>query len=676
MRGAFWTRLGVAACGLAVTAAVAAAGAVVPVVKADLVVTGGRIYTAADGGLAEALAVSAGRILYVGTEVGARDFVGPQTRVEALHGAFVVPGLVDAHLHPIDTVDLQVCDLDSKVVSLRQLSAFVKICLRKYPVAPGKRLLVHQWNYTTGNQPDPDYPTLRVALDKASTTRQLQLLGNDAHHGAFNSLALASARNAKGAIVGISRDTLRSDFAAYATLIGVDATGVPNGAVNEDARYTINPRSMMLQELELVLKAPSAITRRMNSIGITAMTDAMADPAGYAVWDSLQKSGQLTVRTTLAQFYDPAQFHRADGAVDYDEMVRRAEVVRAKYQGNPLIRADMVKIFADGVLEGNPFAVPPTLPNGAVLAPLLQPMFATDKDGHATVTGYVDTGSELCASVRSDSARYAQDAEVVAFSKAHGFHPAQCAVSNGQLQHERNVILEFARRFHLAGFNLHIHVIGDRAVRTAVDAIEAARAADGVSSTRDGLAHVQLAHPDDIARIGRDHLYIAYTYAWANVDVDYDMTVLPFLQKVSGNGYEQLHPQGGYYESNSYPVRATRDAGAILAAGSDAPVETRDPRPFVNMSVALTRHHPGQPAMNAEQTIGINDVLRAYTINGARWQGIDREAGSLEVGKSADFVVLDRDLLRLAESGHADDIAGTRVRSTRFMGKRVYKAAH
>lgn len=650
-------------------AAVAAAPA-----EAELVVTGGRIYTAAEGGLAEALAVSGGRIVYVGSAAGARGFVGPKTRVEQLHGAFVVPGLVDAHLHPIDTVDLKVCDLDSRVVSLRQLSAFVSGCLRRFPLAAGKRLLVHQWNYTTGNQPDADYPTLLVALDKASTTRQIQLLGNDAHHGAFNSLALASATNTRGEVVGISRATLHTDFAPYARLIGVDAAGEPNGAVNEDARYAINPRSMMYPELELVMQSPAAIPRRMNSVGITAMTDAMADPAGYEVWDTLDKRGQLTVRTTLAQFYDPARFHRADGSVDYDEMVHRAERVRAKYQGNPLVRADMIKIFADGVLEGNPFAVPPTLPNGAVLSPLLQPMFATDKQGHASVTGYVDTGSELCAGVRSDAARYARETEVVAFSKAHGFHPTQCAISNGQLQHERNVILEYARRMHLAGFNLHIHAIGDRAVRTAVDAIEGARAADGVSSTRDGLAHIQLAHPDDIARIGRDHLYIAYTYAWANTDVDYDMTVLPFLQQVSGNSYGQLHPKGGYYESNAYPVRATRDAGAILAAGSDAPVETRDPRPFVNMSMALLRRHGGQPALNADQTIGIDDVLRAYTINGARWQGIDRDAGSLEVGKSADFVVLDRDLLKLAASGHAEGIAGTRVRSTWFMGRRVYAA--
>jgi predicted amidohydrolase YtcJ len=642
---------------------------------ADLVLAGGRIYTAAPGGLAAAMAVRNGTIVFVGDVAGARAFVGPKTRVERLRGSFVMPGLVDAHIHPIDTVDLQVCDLDSRVVTLRELSAFVRECLKKYPVPAGKLLLVHQWAYASGNQPDPDFPTLRVALDKASTTRQIQLLGNDAHHAAFNSLGLAAARNASGAVVGISKATLRGDFAAYAKIIGVDASGEPNGAVNEDARYTINLRSMMYTELERVMQDPGAITRRLNSVGITAMTDAMADPAGYGVWDELLRRRQLTVRTTLAQFYDPARFRRADGSVDYDAMVAKAEAVRVRYGNNPLIRADMVKIFADGVLEGNPFAVPPTLPNGAVLEPLLQPIFGVDAEGHATVKGYVDTASDTCVAVRGEPSRYSADAEIAAFMKANGFHPGQCAISSGQLQHERSVILEFARRFHLAGFNLHIHAIGDRAVRTAVDAIEAARAADGVTTTRDGLAHIQLAHPDDVARIGRDHLFIAYTYAWANVDRDYDMTTIPFLQKVQGSGYEQLHVPGSYVESNLYPVRATRDAGAILAAGSDAPVETRDPRPFVNIARAVTRRNPGQPVLNAAQSIGVEDALRAYTINGARWQGIDGVAGSLEVGKSADFVVLDRDPLALAAAGRTEEIASTRVRATWFMGRRVFEAA-
>jgi predicted amidohydrolase YtcJ len=233
------------------------------------------------------------------------------------------------------------------------------------------------------------------------------------------------------------------------------------------------------------------------------------------------------------------------------------------------------------------------------------------------------------------------------------------------------VLLEFARRFHAAGFNLHIHAIADAAVRAAVDAIEGARAADPVA-TRDGIAHVQLASPEDVARIGRDHLYIAFTYSWADVDPDYDMSVIPFIQAVHGNSYEALHPPGSYYESNVYPFRSSRDAGAVLVAGSDAPVDTPDPRPFVNMSRAVTRALPGGHPLNPQQAISIRDVIDAYTINGARFLGREGEAGSIEVGKSGDFILLDRDILRLADAGRAQEIRNAGVLETWFMGRRVY----
>jgi len=644
------------------------------IAPADRVITNARIYTAATPELSEALATRGDRIVYVGSTDGVKAYIGPKTQVENAHGRLVIPGLVDSHVHPVDIVDLDFCDIDSKPLSLTELSVFVRDCVVRYHIPPGKRLLVHQWNPTDGNQPDAQYPTLRAALDKASTRNPIQLLGNDGHHGAFNSLGLASAKNARGEIVGISKASLTADFAPYASLIGVDTRGEPSGTVNEDARYLINPRSMNYVDYEAVLKNPERIPERLNSAGITAIMDAMADPTGLPIWDKLLSSGKLTVRATLAQFYDPSRTRTPDGQIDYDGMVAKATAVRAKYASNPLLRADFIKLFADGVMEANPFAVPPTLGNAAVLEPYLRPIFTTDAAGHATVTGYVDSASPVCIDARAHADRYQVAEQAAQFMQANGFHPGQCLISNGQLQHERAVELEYVKRMHLAGFNLHIHVIGDRALRTALDAIEAARAADGVTTTHDSLAHVQLAHPDDIVRIGRDHLYLAYTYSWANVDLDYDMTVIPFLQKMIGNSYESRHVPGSYYEKNTYPVRSTKNAGAILVAGSDAPVNTRDPQPFVNMAIAVTRRIPGQPALNPSEAITIREVLEAYTINGARFLGRDTEIGSLVPGKSADFVILDRDIIALADGDHADDIAKTRVLETWFRGKQVYRA--
>jgi hypothetical protein len=157
-----------------------------------------------------------------------------------------------------------------------------------------------------------------------------------------------------------------------------------------------------------------------------------------------------------------------------------------------------------------------------------------------------------------------------------------------------------------------------------------------------------------------------------NTEPGYDLTVIPFFQKVSGNSYEALHQKGSYYESNAYPVRAIKAAGGILVAGSDAPVETSDPRPFVNMARAVTRAYPGLPALSPGQSIPLRDVIDAYTVNGAEMLYLKDVAGSLQVGKSGDFIVLDRDILALADNGHAAEVADTKVLATWFRGNKVY----
>lgn len=641
---------------------------------ADLVVTDARIYTADTGrSMAEALAVKDGRLVYVGSAKGAKEFIGARTRVEPLGGRLVLPGLVDSHIHALGIVDLDVCNLKSEAKSLKAMAEFVRGCIERYKIPAGDWVSVRQWNYSNGNEPDADHPTLRAALDRASTAHPIQLLGNDGHHGAFNSVALARATNAAGKTVGYSKATLAGELQEYRKLVGVDVGGEPNGTVNEDARRRMGTPSLFASTVAELMKAPGRVTERLNSVGITAILDPSVRPEALPFYDELEKSGKLTARAELALYYDPDEIKTPDGKPDWDRMVATATVVRAKYASHARIHADFVKLFADGVLEGNPYAVPPTLPEVAALKPYLQPIFQPGKDGHLSVVGYVDTASPLCVEVRAHPERYDSATAATAFLKEHGYHPGQCQISTGQLQHERGVLLEYVKRFHLAGFGVHIHAIGDLPVRTAVDAIEAARAADGVATTHDGLAHVQLVHPDDVARIGRDHLYLAFTYAWAYTDPEYDLSVVPFFDRVLGGDFAALHPAGGYYERNAYPVRALRDAGAILVAGSDAPVDTSDPRPFVNMAMAVTRHSPGRPPLNAVQAIPIRDVVDAYTISGARHLHIDKEAGSLQVGKSADFVVLDADILALADGGHAEDVAKAKVLRTYFMGAEVYR---
>ncbi len=661
-------------CILAASAAMPLAAAA-PLPPADLVIRHARIYTAdAAHSMAQALAVRDGRILFVGADRSAAAYIGPHTQLRDAGGRLVLPGLIGAHLHPAGIVDLDVCDLRSKPHSLRKLTAFVRGCIDRYHVPADQWVNVRLWNYTDGNQPDAQHPTLRAALDLASITHPIQLMGNDGHHGAFNSVALARATNAAGRVVGFSKATLSSDFEAMRKLIGVDTRGEPNGTANEEATTALGAPDLISVDFEEVMRAPGRVTRRLNSAGITGILDADVPPARLAMYDALYARGELTVRASLAQFYDPDAQRTADGRPDWDAMLAMATATRAKYAGHPLIRAGVVKLYADGVIEGNPYAIPPTLPESAALRPYLQPIFATGADGRLAVTGYVDADGTPCRAVLASPSDYQGAAAAGEFLRAHGFHPAQCATSSGQLQHERAVILEFARRFHMAGFELHIHAISDAAVRAAVDAIEGARAADGISAQHDAIAHAQLVHPDDVTRIGRDRLYLAMTYSWIYADAAYDINVVPFYDRVRGGSLAALHPADGYYERNAYPVRSLRDAGAILVAGSDAPVDTRDPQPFVNMASAVTRAAKGLAPLNPAERIGLRDVLDAYTIRGAEYLHLASDAGSLEVGKSADFVLVDRDILALADAGRVREIARARVLGTWFRGKQVYSS--
>ena len=120
-------------------------------------------------------------------------------------------------------------------------------------------------------------------------------------------------------------------------------------------------------------------------------------------------------------------------------------------------------------------------------------------------------------------------------------------------------------------------------------------------------------------------------------------------------------------------ARSSQLAGAILAAGSDAPVETRDPRPFLNIEKAITRKNEltGR-VMNQTEAISLFDAIDAYTINGAKMLQQDKLTGSIEIGKKADFIILNQNLLDLENDNKLDDISETKVLSTWFDGKEIY----
>jgi predicted amidohydrolase YtcJ len=192
-----------------------------------------------------------------------------------------------------------------------------------------------------------------------------------------------------------------------------------------------------------------------------------------------------------------------------------------------------------------------------------------------------------------------------------------------------------------------------------------------------GLAHAQLVHPDDQKRIGELGLFVAFTHSWSSPEPEYMMTVVPFVDELKG-GFTDVYDPDNYYMKNAYPVRTVQEFGGLIISGSDAPVERRDPAPFLHIEQAITRDmedQPDIPALNAGETLDIHSSLAAYTINGARAMSQAEKLGSLEAGKLADLIVVDRDVVALAESGRAHEISETRVLLTLFDGKIVFGEA-
>jgi predicted amidohydrolase YtcJ len=539
-------------------------------VQADLVLTSGIVYTVdARRSRHAAVAVKDGRIAALGSAAEAAEWAGPRTRTVDLGGRLVLPGFVDAHLHPQCAVgelfEVRLADCRSIDECLDRVARFAA----ERPELPAIR--GGGW-----------YPTLvpmegmtAEALDRVVPDRPVCLHDDSVHAQWVNSDLLRRA--------GLGRDDPGWDGAVIERL----PDGSPKGLLHEAfpwvdralPDYDVAARAAGLRHLQREIAA---------RYGLTLLHEAGVHP-GESVLDAyrlLEQGDELTARFCVSLMIDPD--------LPVDEQVEAAAKVRARFTG-PLVRAAAVKLFVDGVIEAH--------------------------------TGFL----------------------AEPYADRPGFR--------GRPIWPREGLLAASAAAAAAGFQLHYHAIGDAAVSLAVDAVAAARAA-APAPGRDLITHLQLIDPRDRARMAELGIVALTQPYWFAKDALYDRDIYrPFL--------------GDDRAAHQYPLRSLLDAGVVVAGASDYPVSP-PPDPLLAIQRGVLRRDPLTPETSSvlwpEEAVDVEAMIAAFTISGAYANFLEDETGSLEVGKSADLVVLREDILRLP----AERIHEAAVELTVFRGRPVF----
>jgi predicted amidohydrolase YtcJ len=576
-----------------------------PRMAADLIFTGGQIYTvlpdgrrmvpatasgesastddtsagagvgAADGPPATAVAVQDGRIVAVGTDDEIRDLAGSQAETVPLGGRPLLPGFQDAHVHPAFAgITMLRCDLDGAEDLDGALAR-----IRAYAEAQPDR----EWIDGSGWRMEwfPGGTPSRELLDRVVPDRPAYLTNRDGHGAWVNSRALELA--------GLTATT--PDPADGRIERGAD--GEPQGTLHEGAALLVGrlvPGPAFAEQLRGLLLAQ----QHLHSLGITAWQDAIVGeylgyPDPLPAYLAAARDGTLTARVEGALWWD-----RGRGGEQLDDLLDRRQAGQAGR-----FRAGTVKIMQDGVAEN-------------------------------FTAGMIDPYLDGCG----------------------------CQTGNSGLSYvDPADLAEQVSRLDIAGFGVHVHAIGDRAVREALDAFDAARAANPVSRGRHHIAHLQVLHPDDIPRFAELSVTANMQALWAAHEPQMDELTIPFL------GTERAARQ--------YPFGDLLRAGARLAAGSDWSVSSANPLEGIHVAVnrALPDAEPGAEPLLPGQALTLAEALAAYTAGSAYVSHLD-ETGAVAPGYLADLVILDRDPF----AGPPGEIASAAVALTYVEGERVYAA--
>lgn len=566
---------------------------------ADRVYLNGIIFTAdAGNSLAQALAIRDGRILYIGNDQAVAPYVGSATVRVDLKGRFLMPGLVDGHMHPLKAGrTLLKCSLNYESLTVADLQRRVQTCLDEtHAEEPDGWLEVVAW-FQESMRP-AGVKTGRATLDALKTKRPVIVRSSFGHTVLANTRALELAK-----ITSATADPAGGK-------IWRDAAGTPTGLL-EDAAFDVFqallPKTTPAQDVQSALAALDA----MKQQGVTSFLDARAPREDLAAFATLRKSGKLTARAHFAPLIEPAEAGALSAAVTRVASLRN-EFDEGDIRIAPGITVRNAKLFLDGVISA------PAL-TGAMLDP------------YRENTGTSDHPQWVSGTNRGPAVYFSPEALAT-------------------------VLTALAR----TGIDPHIHADGDGAVRAALDAIAALRKALPAADIRPAIAHAEIVAPVDFPRFKALGAVPVLSFQW---------------EKRAGDTLGIENYFGPERMKIVEPAGLLAAAGARIAFGSDWPVDPLDEWFALKVGVTRTNAPDAPPEFHGklgdDPGLSRETVLRAATINAAYELHQEDATGSLEVGKLADLIVLDRNPLTVPP----EEIAKVKVLETVVGGESVFKTA-
>lgn len=555
---------------------------------ADLVLVNGKVFTAEAGQpLQQAVAVEDGKIIKVGSDAEIKALADASTQVIDLAGKVLMPGMIDAHSHPImGALDSMGSTLLDEVKPLPELEQWI---LAEDQAGRARRGDVISIAGVSSAYWEKSRELGQLFNQGRWTEQPVVLNGIDGHTGWANSAMLKRLK--------IDAALVKSLPEKERNYIGHEADLTPTGYLAENGWDRVRSQLPEVSEATM-LEATRQAVKINNQVGITAWMDAAANAGSedsvFELRPTEKSVGVLPLYRKLSELGE-LNVHVAALLIAYPQskpadLEAQAKVMQ-QFQGVKNLSFPGLKVFADGILE---------FPGQS--AAVLEPYKNSQKRGELLIDP-ANFGKLVAAAEQRD-------------------------------------------------WIVHVHAVGDRAVREALNGIAYARSLKPAPMAH-SIGHIQLIDPQDFPRFKQLGVIADMQLLWATAESYTEELVKPY---VNANAYRYM-----------YPAQSLHKAGAVISGGSDWPVSS--PNPWNAIAQASTRKGP-LGVLNSAESLDRESMFYAYTINAAKTLRLEQQIGSLAPGKQADLIVLDRDVFKVSD----EELFETQVLQTWFAGKSVYQA--